>query len=181
MQKSDVVKLFKAITSAYPGEKGFSSADMDAVNIWAAMLGDIPYERVILALQAHISESPYPPKISDIRKWALSPPMPDLTAAWGYVARAIRDYGYNNPDKALASMPEDVRFVVKQLGWTDLCLSENAMADRAHFLKIYANHRANKARMSTLPPAVRAALPEKGDTHDEKQTLSLRSPREANH
>ena len=31
MQKSDVVKLFKAITSAYPGEKGFSSADMDAV------------------------------------------------------------------------------------------------------------------------------------------------------
>ena len=83
MQKSDVVKLFKAITSAYPGEKGFSSADMDAVNIWAAMLGDIPYERVILALQAHISESPYPPKISDIRKWALSPPMPDLTAAWG--------------------------------------------------------------------------------------------------
>ena len=107
--------------------------------------------------------------------------MPDLTAAWGYVARAIRDYGYNNPDKALASMPEDVRFVVKQLGWTDLCLSENAMADRAHFLKIYANHCANKARMSTLPQAVRAALPEKGDTHDEKQTLSLHSPREANH
>lgn len=97
------------------------------------------------------------------------------------VARAIRDYGYNNSDKALASMPEDVRFVVKQLGWTDLCLSENAMADRAHFLKIYANHCANKARMSTLPPAVRAALPEKGDTHDEKQTLSLHSPREANH
>ena len=83
MQKSDVVKLFKAITSAYPGEKGFSSADMDAVNIWAAMLGDIPYERVILALQAHISESPYPPKISDIRKWALSPPMPDTHCGMG--------------------------------------------------------------------------------------------------
>ncbi len=62
----------------------------------------------------------------------------ELTAgdAWGMVRTAIGSHGY------VRGMPDHFPPLVKRAvdamgGWTELCMSKNGMADRAHFLKVY--------------------------------------------
>jgi hypothetical protein len=52
---------------------------------------------------------------------------------------------------------------VKRLGWRDLCASENAVADRAHFMKMYDAVAVEAARDraigGALPATQRVELP----------------------
>ena len=157
MNKTDVVKMFAVIKAAYPSDPAFQQPKPDMVTVWAEMLSDIPYERIGAALKAHISSSPFPPKISDIRGWA-TVKVDNTGEAWGLVKKAIRDYGYWQKEAALASLPDEVRRIVVQLGWESLCTSENEMADRAHFLKVYQAYQERENRYSALPDAVRMEL-----------------------
>lgn len=159
MKKSEVVLMFAKITGAYPGAQGFSTADRINIDTWAENLADIPAETTAAALRAHIATSPYPPKICDIRKWALQNSFMDPGEAWALVVRAIHDYGHNRELQAIASLPEEVGRIAKQMGWRDLCMSENIMADRAHFLKIYQACQERNTRLAALPEVVKNALP----------------------
>jgi hypothetical protein len=63
--------------------------------------------------------------------------VPDWSEGWEQVIKAIRRYGYYDPKGALESLDPLTRECVKRLGFRELCLSENPVADRANFRTCY--------------------------------------------
>jgi len=136
--------------------------DMEAsVSMWAYMLSDTTFEIAQMALQRLIATSKFPPTVADMREsiaTITTPALPDSGEAWGEVVAAIRNYGYYRPKEGMESLSEPVLRVVKQMGWRDLCLSENQMADRAHFLKIYEAMQKRAREERLLPDELRGAI-----------------------
>ena len=88
------------------------------------------YSRLIATIK-------FPPTIAEMREsisTVVHSALPDSGDACGEVIISISHYGYYHQEEALASMREPLRLAVKLMGWGDLCMSENGMADRAHFL-----------------------------------------------
>jgi hypothetical protein len=119
--------------------------DQDAFNIWFGMLQDIPYDVATNAVQKYMMTKTFPPTIADIRSIAsqtVSAPIEDWGVGWEQVTRNIGRYGMctYDPDRleeCMNSFDPVTRKVVERLGWKDLCMSENIMADRANFRMIY--------------------------------------------
>lgn len=139
MKQADIIKLIGICSVNYrnwpePGKEEVLIA------LWGQMLEDVSFEIAQVAVQKYMSESVYPPTIADIRAR-----IADITVfrekpgieAWGDVKTAIRKYGVYNEEKAMNSLMGVTRKVVESMGFRTICMSENEMADRAHFLKVY--------------------------------------------
>lgn len=182
MEREDFKIIVKGLKAVY-AQPTFI-ADADAFDVWLGMLQDLPYKLVNLAAQKHMAESPYPPTISDIRKMCTKishGTLPDVDDAWGMVLKAIRSYGYMREAEALESLPEPCRSVVKNMGWQNLCQSENIMAERAFFRDSYRPKMEAAKEEMIIPAQIRqesrellnesisraaAALTLGGDKHD---------------
>ena len=57
--------------------------------------------------------------------------------------------------EALESLPEPCRSVVKNIGWQNICRSENIMAERAFFRDSYGPKLQEMKRVGMLPPGIR--------------------------
>ncbi len=123
---------------------------------WERLLGDLEFEAVCVALDRLAIEAPdFPPGPGVILKMAtglaVGEAEPDVDAAWSEVAAAIRRVGsYGSPEFTHPA----ITAAVEALGWTNLCMSENPVADRAHFLKIYDVTVRRAERRRTLTPAM---------------------------
>lgn len=138
MDKKQFATLAIGIKSAYPASKILE--DNASMDFWYMSLNDIPYEIAENAVMEHICTNIYPPNIAEIRKLCMErckTPVLSFDEAWGVVQKALRDYGFYNPEKAFATMDELTLSVVKNLGWSRLCQSENPTADRANFREAY--------------------------------------------
>ena len=139
MTKEELVKVFSIFSVVYskfiqPGKEEIM------LEVWHSMLRQYPYELVRYAAETHIKSSQFPPTIHDIIKHIEDYEnigKVDGMTAWGQVTKAIRQYGYYRQTEAMQSLPADVSAVVSSMGWQTLCMSENDMADRAHFIKAY--------------------------------------------
>lgn len=126
--------------------------------MYSRLLNDLPPEAILAAVAQHTANCKWFPKVSELRQLAFrataSSPMPTPLDAWGEIKRAIAVVGYyGDPSKHIRAVlcadgsiviPEwpgwshpILARVVGAMGWQSLCLSENEMADRAHFLKLY--------------------------------------------
>lgn len=117
-----------------------------AMEIWYDLVKDIDLRAFLTIIKAHRAETHTVISPADVRRryaelCGIKAPDPD--AAWGEVTKAIRAHGSYGEQAALESMSADVQAVVQAMGWRELCMSENQMADRAHFMKLYAT-RAEK-------------------------------------
>ena len=133
----------------------------ETVELWHAMLSDVTLELARPALFRLIATSKFPPSIAEMRKSVADikyEALPDAGEAWGEVNRAIRKYGYYQQEKALESMSETTRMIVRRMGWRDLCTSQNDMADRAHFLKIYEAMCKTTGEQRQLPDALKEKI-----------------------
>jgi hypothetical protein len=104
------------------------------------MLEDIPYDVAENAVMEHMCTSTFPPSIAEIRRLCAqrcAPKIPGFDEAWGTVQRAKQKYGWLHPEEAFATMDDLTLQVVKNLGWSNLCRSENPAADRANFREAY--------------------------------------------
>lgn len=151
MKQSEVIKLIGLCSINY---KNFpESGKIEALTeLWTRMLSDVSFDIAQIAIEKYISESVFPPTIADIRqRIADITVFPEKTAieAWGEVTKAIREYGSYNEIKAMDSFMGITRKVVEAIGFKTLCISENEMADRAHFLKVYDN-LAERERKDSL-------------------------------
>ena len=72
----------------------------------------------------------------------------------GVVQNAISTYGWRNPEEAFAVFDELTLSVVKNLGWTRLCMSENPTADRANFRDAYQQKAEEAIHKNQLPEFV---------------------------
>jgi hypothetical protein len=102
-----------------------------------------------------MAESEFFPTIAKLRNKAIAliaPARKDPMDAWGEVIREIQRTGfYRSPrfeDPLIAK-------AVDCLGWQYLCSSENTVADRAHFAKVYEQFVEREAQDAKLLPAAR--------------------------
>ncbi len=138
MDKQQFATLAIGIKSAYPASKILE--DNASMDFWYMMLRDISYETAENAVMEHICTNIFPPNIAEIRKLCmerLKAPVLSFDEAWGVVQRAISTYGWYHPQQAFETMDELTLSVVKNLGWSRLCQSENPTADRANFREAY--------------------------------------------
>lgn len=156
MTKEQWALLVKVLKSAYPQYTNFL-ADQYSLELWYRALQDIPYETLNIAIQRQISTNRYPPSIAEIRA-SVVPKSRDWSEGWEEVKRAIRLYGSYNETKALESMSETTREVVKRMGFREICFSENEAVDRANFRMIYEQVEKKRTETAVLPETLQARL-----------------------
>ena len=138
MNKQQFATIAIGIKSAYPSSKILE--DNASMDFWYLMLRDIPYDVAENAVMEHICTNIFPPNIAEIRKLCMErcrAPILSFDEAWGVVQKAISTYGLRQSQEAFETMDELTLSVVKNLGWTKLCQSENIGADRANFREAY--------------------------------------------
>ena len=166
MTKGETAKLLAVLAAAFPR---FEVDDLK-VQVWHEMLGDLDYSLASLAIKKLILESTFPPSIAEVRKAAVeiqTPEQTNGTQAWGEVIKAIRNFGHYREEEALASMSPRTAYVVKCMGWREICMAEEPGVIRGQFLKMYQQVAEREQKEQLLPPAMRREI---------KQIAQLRLP-----
>lgn len=70
------------------------------------------------------------------------------------VSKAIGQYGMYRTEEAMESFDEVTREAVKRLGFQNICLSENIVADRARFAEIYQAIQQRKRMAANIGSAL---------------------------
>jgi hypothetical protein len=123
------------LAAAYPN----TQIGGETLTVYARTLADIPLDVLDAAIAQCLAESEFFPTVARLREKAISLSRPSglrLTAAeaWEQVRREIwRTGSYGDPHFA----DPLVNRAVAVVGWRELCLSENQVADRAHFFRVY--------------------------------------------
>lgn len=159
MDKAEFGKLAAAIRTYYPREKILPNAE--AVALWYEQLKDIPYNVATASLNKWVSTEKWSPTIADLRRLSFETVTGGVKAwgeAWDDALRLIRRYGHNRAKEAFAEMDELTAKVVRQIGYMNLCMSENQTADRANFRMIYEQEAERKAREGQMPQTLREAI-----------------------
>lgn len=154
--------IIRAITLSYPNFK--SLEDPQGLELWYRNLCDIPQELLETAVGKYISTNVFPPSIAQLRQYAMEivtgQDTKNETTAWSLVQRAIRNYGSYREQEALEWIKKEDQIaglVAQRIGFKDLCLSENIIADRAHFQKAYQITKDQEEKEKSLPVYINKA------------------------
>jgi len=157
---NEVINVIGVLKLAYPSFGARLTEDEWAAlpRVWHRLLRDIPFD-LLDAAAAHYattSGSAFPPSIAELRDMAFRVANPNRMSAeeaWGEVQKAIRRIGfYRAPEFDDPAIGRAVQII----GWRALCLSENEMADRAHFFRIYQAVAERERHNVLMLPEVRA-------------------------
>lgn len=135
--------------------------DADSIKIWYQLLQDISYEQLSVAIQKHMVTNKFPPTIAELREASVNclVEIKGWADGWEKTKRAMRNYGYNRQNEAIASIDDDVAVrVVKRLGWKELCMSKTPMQDRANFRMIYEQESERQIKTAMLPESLRESI-----------------------
>lgn len=160
MNRKEIVQAMAIVKAAYPSFYKTADDIKSAVSLWEMMFADDDNSLVLASVKSHITTNKFPPTIADIRE-----KMVDVTTvqvlgeeAWGKVERAIRLYGYNRMEEALEWLGPELGQFTRRFGWRDLCMSENQMADRAHFMKLWDTRSKKEKKDAMLPEGLKKQL-----------------------
>ena len=155
MTKQEFATLVVAMQAMY-GEDFIGTEQ--ALDVWYALLHDLDYQILSKVLQQYMLTNKFKPTVAELREIyaeLVSPATSDWSEGWEQVSKAIGHYGMYQEKAAMESFDEVTREVVKRLGFQNICLSENIVADRARFAEIYqAIHRRKRTEVN-----VGSALP----------------------
>jgi len=127
------------------------------------LLEDLDYDRAIQAVRELAVEEPrFAPGLGAIRAKALEVETPDMDQAWQEVQDNIRRVGIKAVyyGAGLSWSSPAIAAAVEAMGWKALCESENEVADRAHFFKVYERCVERVRRQAVLPGLEPAGAPE---------------------
>ena len=159
MNKKEFAIFASALRTYYPKENILPNEQ--ALQLWFNQLNDIPYDVAEVTLNKWVATNKWSPSIADIREQATDITQgagKDWGDAWQDVLRAIRLYGPYEELKALESLDETTRKVVKRLGFRNLCFSEDIQVDRANFRMIYEQQLQRDRQDAQLPPRLKAII-----------------------
>ena len=134
MTKQEFATLVVAMQAMYG--KDFIGTEQ-ALDVWYALLHDLDYQILSKVLQQYMLTNKFKPTVAELREIyteLVSPTISDWSEGWEKVSKAIGHYGMYQEE---AAIDEVTREVVKRLGFQNICLSENIVADRARFAEIY--------------------------------------------
>jgi hypothetical protein len=141
-----------ALKTYYPREALLPNNQ--AMELWYKQLSDIPYHIAEMSLNKWVATNKWSPSIADIREMSVTiknGEKPQWSDGWEEVLKAIRCFGSYRETEALESMSELTRLSVRRLGFKNLCMSENIMADRANFRMIYEQMADRDYNAKRLP------------------------------
>lgn len=137
MTKQEFATLVVAMQTMYGEDFIGTEQELD---VWYALLHDLDYQILSKALQQYMLTNKFKPTVAELREIyaeLVSPTISDWSEGWEKVSRTIGHYGMYQEEAAMESFDEVTREVVKRLGFQNICLSENIVADRARFAEIY--------------------------------------------
>lgn len=137
MSKQEFATLVLAMQAMYGDE--FIGTE-EAMDVWFALLYDLDYKILSKALQKHMLTNKFKPTVAELREIyadLICPVISDWSEGWEQVSKAIGHYGMYRTEEAMECFDEVTREAVKRLGFQNICLSENIVADRARFAEIY--------------------------------------------
>lgn len=155
----DVAEVVALLAAAYPN---WNATEYTA-EVYYQDLKDIPSEELKVAAQHCRTENgrKFAPSVgeirgavSELRSYAANVPSP--FQAWQEVLQQMNENGgdFGNP---VWSHPLIER-AVRAIGWRNLRMSENPVADRARFLQCFEQLQERAARENMLLPEVRGYL-----------------------
>lgn len=162
MNRKEAAKLVAVMMASCPAQSSRLDDNRATamVDAFVSLLDDVTYDEANAALRVLLQTSPYMPAVADIRKTVLELKYGGLVPGgeqWGEVLKHISRYGsYRTPGVDFQFADAVTAQCVKALGWQELCLSENAVADRARFIELY-DKLAAQSHKEKLAPALGAA------------------------
>ena len=153
-------RIGMALKSYYPKEERLLK-DEYAIKIWYEALKDISYQTMYLAVNKWVSIERWSPTIADLRRLSFEVKNPDMLTwdeAWETVLEALNRYGYYRAREGVESLDEITRTVVRRIGWTTLCTSEQIGIERAAFRDMYNALIARTKENGQIAPAVRKVI-----------------------
>jgi hypothetical protein len=156
MTRQEAAKLVYVMVAATGQAPRFDKTALEAmVDAYAALLADLDYARCNAAVRVLLQSKNWIPAVADIRKVVLElerGPVRPAGEAWGEVLKAIGRYGaYRTPGVDFQLSDPEVLRCVRSLGWKELCLSDNQIADRARFIELYGTVSAQERREQQAP------------------------------
>ena len=136
----------------------------DTLALWNSMLADIPFSVAKKALLKVLSSAKFFPTVAEIREAAtmlVRPMVPTHSEAWGLVRKAIMEYSSYREKEALESLNAvhpAIGKTAQDMGWRELCLSEEPDIIRAQFRKAYEVHCQREKEMAVLPAQIRGLI-----------------------
>lgn len=137
VNKQEFATLVLAMQAMY-GDKFIGTEE--AMDVWFALLHDLDYQILSKALQKYMLTNKFKPTVAELREIyadLICPVVSDWSEGWEKVSSAIGHYGMYRAEEAMENFDEVTREAVKRLGFQNICLSENIVADRARFAEIY--------------------------------------------
>lgn len=156
LMKGDFVKIVEYLVAVYPEmEKAFNSQTTQAV--WYDLLKDINFNDLTLACKVYCSTGRFAPKPADIRALVAESTNDyrDWSSGWSLVLISIQKYGMYQETEALKWIGEQDKIAsesIRRLGYKNLCMSEDEIAFRANFRKVYESENDRRKFYSKLPP-----------------------------
>lgn len=157
MNRQEAAKLVAVVIASCPAQSSRLDEKRTTamVDAFESLLGDLTYEQANAALRVLLQTRPYMPAVADIRATALEIARGPIRAggdAWGGVLAAIKAEGaWRNPGTDFVFRDPVTARCVAALGWQELCLSENTIADRARFIDMYDKLAAQSQREAQSP------------------------------
>jgi hypothetical protein len=171
MTNEQFVKYTVMIKAYFPSSNAFNNPM--AMNLWFEMLQEIDFDLACVALKRHVATAKFPPTVNDIlTAVADNKPSGMQTAAeaWNSVLEAIRKYGQYDIVNALASLQEPTKSIMRNQ-FREVCQSENIMADRAHFMKMYDTYAKRDQTERLLPETLKNEVKSLTDTLAQKMLM----------
>ena len=138
MDKREFATFAMALKTYYPREQILPN--QQAMELWFREICDIPFEVAEMALRKWVATNKWSPSIADIREMTSGIVNGDPMAwgeSWEKALNAVRRFGSYNKQAALDSLDPLTRKCVENIGYMELCMSENIMVERAHYQKIF--------------------------------------------
>ena len=150
-----------ALKTYYPKENILPNAQ--AAELWFLQLQDIPFETAQGILNRWASLNKWSPSIAEIRELAKEADVsgvPEWGDAWREAIKAVNKYGSYQVQEALNSLSPLTRRVVEQLGFKELCTTDEDTISsyRANFRDIYTKLSAKAKEELMIPEQVKSML-----------------------
>ena len=155
--KEVVAKVLVMLAAAYPRQ----SIPKATNGVYAELLGDIDNDLLMTAAKQHAATSKWFPSVAELRGVALEMQarangLPTAAEAWGEVMEQVRAHGYYG--RPFFSHRLIAQAVDGLGGWRSLCVGDNVVADRVHFLRIYESLAKRSQDTAAMLPEAHAAV-----------------------
>jgi hypothetical protein len=154
----DVAEVVGMLSAAFPN---FTPSEQ-TYEIYYQTLKDIPADELRAAALHSVSEAgrKFAPSVGELRGAVMelrgySANVPSSFEAWREVLQQVSNVGYYGTPQFSNPMVERA---VKALGWREICMSENQIADRARFVQCYEQLLERAQTQEMLLPEVRGYL-----------------------